>query len=129
MKRFPFTRRHRNLLLAGLLAAAAAAVFCLLAWAGIGIPCLFRRITGLLCPGCGNSRAALALLRLDLAAALEYNLLFPLEFAYLLWVAACSSRAYLKGKPFTYNPPAPALDIALLVIILLWGILRNILSI
>lgn len=37
------------------------------------IPCLFREVTGLQCPGCGTSRMALALMRFDIPAAFAYN--------------------------------------------------------
>ena len=37
------------------------------------IPCLFREVTGLRCPGCGTSRMAIALMRLDIPAAFAYN--------------------------------------------------------
>ena len=36
---------------------------------GFGIPCMFNRFTGYLCPGCGTSRMALAMLRLDFSSA------------------------------------------------------------
>jgi len=42
---------------------------------GWGIPCLFHKLTGLLCPGCGISRMFLSLLRGDLILAARYNLL------------------------------------------------------
>ena len=42
---------------------------------GLGIPCLFHELTGLLCPGCGISRMFLSLLRGDLLLAARYNLL------------------------------------------------------
>lgn len=38
-------------------------------------PCIFHRVTGLHCPGCGNTRALHALLHGDVAASLSYNLL------------------------------------------------------
>ena len=40
---------------------------------GLAIPCIFRKITGFLCPGCGITRAILAAVRLDLAKAFAYN--------------------------------------------------------
>lgn len=127
MKDSEIKRRCCVLLLAGTAAAAAIAVFCILGLQGIGIPCLFHLLTGLLCPGCGNSRAALALLRLDIKAALEYNMLFPLEFFYIGWVLLHCAAAYLKGGRFAYRPPKPWLDIAVLTAVLLWVVLRNVL--
>ncbi|MFI5181027.1 MAG: DUF2752 domain-containing protein [Thermoanaerobaculia bacterium] len=44
-------------------------------------PCLFREVTGLPCPTCGGTRAALALLSGDIAGALHAN---PLVVAALL---------------------------------------------
>ena len=46
---------------------------------GLQIHCPFYQLTGLQCPGCGNSRATMALLRLDLKAMLEYNLLYHMD--------------------------------------------------
>ena len=125
MKNFVFTRRHRNLLLGAGILCAAVAVFYILARHGIGIPCLFHRLTGLQCPGCGNSRAALALLQWDLAAAFGYNPMFLPEFLYIVWVLLHCARSYLRGKPFAYKPPFLWLDILLLASVILWGILRN----
>ena len=48
------------------------------------IPCLFREVTGLQCPGCGTSRMALALMHLDIPAAFFYN---PVAFfSFPMWV-------------------------------------------
>ncbi len=127
MKQKNFSKRHRNLLLAGVGCGVLVLIFRLLAWQGIGIPCLFHQVTGLLCPGCGNSRAALALLRLDVAAALQYNLLCLLEFFYLGWVIFHCCRSYLRRGSFSYASPCIWLDAAVLTVVLLWWILRNIL--
>ena len=115
------------LLAIGTALAGAVAIFYLLARAGIGLGCPFYQITGLQCPGCGNSRAALALIRLDFKSALGFNPLFPLEFGYLLWVAGLSGRNYLKTGRFHYQPKWLWMDIALLVLVIIWGILRNLL--
>lgn len=57
----------------------------------IGIPCNFRRLTGLLCPGCGMTRATFSLLRLDFAKAYSYNALsltlMPLAVIYAVFRA------------------------------------------
>lgn len=127
MKYAQVIKKHQRILLihGGLLLLAV--LLYLLAQQGIGIPCLFRSVTGLLCPGCGNSRAALALLRLDIPAAMAYNPMFPVEFLYLLWVYLLCWHSYRKGTGFTYRPPVKAVDITLLAVILLWGVLRNLL--
>ena len=117
--------RHRNILLLSAGILVVLSLYCLAALSGLGLPCLFYQITGLMCPGCGNTRAALALLRLDIGAAFSYNLLFPLEFFYLFWVYVRCCKAYLQGKRFSYTPACPIMDILILAAILLWWILRN----
>lgn len=119
------SRRSMHILLISLGIFFAVVAFYALAVHGIGIPCLFHKITGLLCPGCGNSRAALALLQLDVPGALTYNLLFPLEFFYLAWVYFCCCWQYLKTGKFTYRPPFIAADIAILILLVLWWVVRN----
>ena len=119
------SNRKVHILLLSLGCAALAGLFCLLGYAGYGIPCVFHRLTGYLCPGCGNSRAVMALLRLALGEALGYNPLFPLEFGYIAWVYVRCCREYLRGGRLTYRPPVPWVDAAVLVIVILWGILRN----
>lgn len=46
----------------------------------IGIGCPIKFISGISCPGCGMTRAALSLLQLDFASAFYYHPLFPLVF-------------------------------------------------
>ena len=117
--------RPKILALAALLLTLGVAAYYGLSRLGFGIPCLFYTLTGLLCPGCGNTRAAFALLRLDLPAAFGFNPLFLVEFIYLAWILFHCSRAFLKGKPFSYKPPLPLLDMAILIAILAWWIIRK----
>ena len=111
----------------GAAAVGVVAVFYLLARWGIGLGCPLYQLTGLQCPGCGNSRAVIALLRLDIASAFKYNLLFPLELGYLLWVLLCCCVAFLHTGRFSYRPRWPWLDLTILVLVVAWGILRNLL--
>lgn len=54
-----------------------------------GIPCIFYRITGLKCPGCGMTHAMIEIWKGNYKAALQYNALsltiFPLVCLYLLY--------------------------------------------
>jgi hypothetical protein len=61
---------------------------------GLDVPglCMFRQVTTLPCPGCGGTRAAFSLARLDLPAAIAFNPLItalllgaPIFIAYSLW--------------------------------------------
>ena len=114
---------HILLSLAGIVVAALALV--LLGQLGLGIPCVFYQLTGFQCPGCGNSRATIALLRLDFTGAFASNPMFLAEFFYIGWVYCWAAASYLRGKRFSYRPPVPALDIVFLTAIVLWGIVRN----
>lgn len=120
-------RRKRNLLLLNIAIVMAIVLFYILAQLGVGIPCLFHIFTGLKCPGCGNSRAAVALLQLDLPTALGYNLMFPLQFLYLLFVYIRCCASYWKGNGLSYHSPCLALDISILAATVFWGIIRNLL--
>lgn len=108
---------------------AIGILFYILARLGHPVPCLFRRITGFNCPGCGNTRVVFALLRFDIAGAFSYNLLFPVEFLYLGFVYIQCAIAYLKTGKLSYHSPTPVLDVTVLVILFIWWVLRNILGI
>lgn len=56
--------------------------------------CPFLFLWGIPCPGCGMTRAFLALLHLDFAAAFYYHPLFPVVILYILWgiFALCKNK-------------------------------------
>lgn len=122
-------KRWQRVILVSAGIAAAGLVLYLLARLGTPVPCVFHRLTGLYCPGCGNTRAVLALLRGDLAGMLRWNLLFPLEAGYLLWIYLVSVRRYLKTGRFSIVSPLPVLDGCFLAVLIGWTVLRNILHI
>ena len=62
--------------------------------------CPFYALTGLLCPGCGATRALAALLHGNILEALRFNPLFVAAFALTaLWSAAAYTRAMLGATP------------------------------
>lgn len=54
----------------------------------LGVPCIFRAVTGIPCPGCGMTRAVISLLRADIADVFYYHplvfLLLPVYVLFLL---------------------------------------------
>ena len=108
-----------GLLLLGLLYAAFVGA------TGFGIPCVFRLITGLQCPGCGVSRMCMALLRLDFRAAWRANpavtALLPLGAA----VAADMSVRYVRTGSSRPDKFCNAAMIFMLAVLLVFGVARN----
>lgn len=100
--------------------------YAFLAKQGFAFPCIFRKFTGLLCPGCGNTRAVLALLRFDFIKALKFNPLFPIEFGYIGFIYIVSSLNYIKGKKFRYSGTPIAIDIIVISIVIIGTLIRNI---
>lgn len=59
------------------------------------LPCLFQMITGLYCPGCGGTRAALSLLHGQILRSLLYN---PIPSYLLFGGAWCAGAVLLEQK-------------------------------
>lgn len=77
-----------------LLLALAGGVLWL--WSALDIPCVMRSVTGLICPGCGMTRAWMAVIRLQPAAAFSYH---PLFWSVPVLVAYWFFDGKLFGKP------------------------------
>lgn len=92
---------------------------------GVFPECIFHKITGYYCPGCGSQRAFHAFLHLDVRGVLRNNLLFlpggaAVTYGILLPVV---NRVFHKNYPnVLYNKWTPLLFFAIIVA---FGILRN----
>jgi len=93
---------------------------------GVFLRCPSNLIFGIYCPGCGTQRALYHLLHLELKEALRYNVLFVLSLAILLYALIIKGINLIFGTKktipfFTHK----YVIIGLLVMIILFGIVRN----
>ena len=63
---------------------------------GYGIPCVFRLLTGYLCPGCGITHACIAILHGDLQGAFQDNALSVTLLPVLLVYSAVKLALYIR---------------------------------
>ena len=93
---------------------------------GVGIPCVFRLITGYKCPGCGISHMFIKLFHLDFIGAFHEN-----EFVFILLPIALLYGVY-KSYMYIYKNDTRMRVLEVIVITLLlisaicFGIYRNI---
>lgn len=107
----------------GVLVVVAYAIFYNMA--GFGLPCVWEVTTGFQCAGCGMTRAAAALVKLDFKTAFAYNAIWPLYLGYVLWAVPTVTIPYVKdGEPVTFPKPM-WLNYVILGIIIAYGVVRN----
>ncbi|HUF99443.1 MAG TPA: DUF2752 domain-containing protein [Ilumatobacter sp.] len=89
------------------------------------VPCPFRELTGLVCPGCGITRAIHHLLRGDVIEAVRLNLFAPLVVVALglAWIAWLSRDTF--GRPM-WRPQVNAVTAPVaLMLLAAYGVVRN----
>ena len=93
---------------------------------GLAIPCIFRKVTGWLCPGCGITHQCMALLRLDFVGAFYANpVTFVLVPVILLLVFRILLR-YIKTGKSTMQTWENTLTWICSVALVIWALIRNI---
>lgn len=90
---------------------------------GVRVPCMFYRVTGYLCPGCGITRMCLAMLRFDFVTAFRNNpfcfvLSFPFGGYFIYYL-------YMSIKEREYKIIPKSIIYLLLVITIVFWITRN----
>ena len=91
---------------------------------GKGFPCLFYKITGLYCPGCGITRMFISIFNLKFYQAFRYNpLVFILLILLIIYCGLDSIKYTIKKRHITIPKN---FYIILLILVILFGILRNI---
>jgi Protein of unknown function (DUF2752) len=89
------------------------------------IGCPFKRLTGLDCPGCGSTRSLGALMHLDLAAALDHNVLVPFALAFVVVSWAVWTRSTWIDRPTPALVRGPGAIMAIGAVLVGFAVVRN----
>jgi len=87
----------------------------------IAIPCIFHKVTGLYCPGCGITRAIRCIFKGNIQESIRNNLLL-----YTVIPLLCISNIIYRLTKRKYKKTYNTILILLLICALSYGILRNI---
>lgn len=89
-----------------------------------GIPCLFKKITNLQCPGCGITRCLFSLLEGNIIKAFHYNELVTILLPLFIIYTTINIYKYVKENTKVKLPNI--VWNSLLIIVIIFGIVRNI---
>lgn len=86
--------------------------------------CAFHKLTGLLCPACGNTRSVICLLKGDIVPSVGYNAVIPIGAALLclFWLQCFFSTFGIKVRLL---PKSQIFWVGLLCAVLLFLLMRN----
>ena len=118
--------RLKKLLLYMMLLGMAGLLYgILVSYTGLAIPCLFRKVTGLLCPGCGVTGMCVALLHLDWRGAFSCH---PVLFVLLLPLTAvfiCGAAGYVQNGRFRFARWQNLILYVSVAALVIFGVVRN----
>ena len=100
------------------------AVWC--SFSKIRIPCVFHLITGLKCPGCGMTSAAVSMTHFDFKGAYESNVLAFSVVPVLCFIMLIQEIRYIKTGERTTKIWEAVCFTVMLIVSVLYAILRNI---
>lgn len=91
----------------------------------IGIPCIFKLITGYKCPGCGITRCIFSLIKLDIKSAFNYNQLVTILIVPFIIYYIYLNYCYIFNKNNKYKNIVNKQSLILIFISIIFGIVRN----
>lgn len=93
--------------------------------AGLAIPCMFHKITGLKCPACGVTRMCIALMHLDFVTAYESNPMLFVLSPILFGIALKYIVDYIRTGKWKLQLVQNILLYTCIAMLVLFGIYRN----
>ncbi len=120
-------KRIRKVLTTGIVVSAVGVIYALICvYTPFRIPCMFRLVTGYKCPGCGVTGMALSILRFDFYEAFINNRAVLSMLPAGLIIGVHYIFRYIKNGEKMLSKPSRAVVITMTVILLAFGIVRNI---
>ena len=117
---------RKKLLLSLLVVCLAGMMYLLFENYHIGIPCPIYEVTHYYCPGCGITRALVALVHGNFLQAFRYNMLVIILLPFALPLLGNSYCCWLRGNQNLWAKRIPnVIWYGVIVLALLFGILRN----
>jgi len=95
---------------------------------GHSVHCIFRRITGFLCPGCGTTGMCLSLLRFDFKTAFLYNRAVFCMLPFLAFVIGRLIYLYIRYDR-RQDKATNIMCYVMIGVLVVWGVIRNIVKI
>ena len=105
---------------------AAGILYYFITRLGIAIPCMFHKITGFYCPGCGVSRMCIHLIQLDFYKAFRSNPGVFISLPFLAVLFLMHLHDYIRYNHIPKYKWLTVLEIIDAVILIIFGVLRNI---
>lgn len=120
-------RFFRTVLGAGIILSVIA-VFIWGYYIRLPLPCLFYRMTGMLCPTCGATRAVISLVHGDFLQAFKYNAFVAVTFIPItIWIVFTALGIIInKKKWYDISIKKLILILILIGIFIIFGIIRNV---
>lgn len=119
--------RIRYILLRDGVILLIGALYGLLVYAtGMTVPCIFKKITGLECPGCGITRVCMSLLRGHIAEAFSYNRFCFLAAPVILYLIIKCDIKYIRTGNYLLSKPDTVISYMLIALAVVFAICRNI---
>lgn len=95
---------------------------------GLYLPCPVRKFFSILCPFCGITRASIRLMFFDFSGAVVENMAVFFIWAYLIKLYRDFAVNFLKKGQFI-KTRIDKIDKLVVLLLIIWGIMRNILGI
>ena len=93
----------------------------------IGLICIYNKITGLYCPGCGMTRAVYSLLNLDIYQAIRYNVFAVILLPILIIYFCGGIYAWLfNTKNYIQKIIPTKFWVIFAILLILYGAIRNV---